>query len=255
MLGVYNEILYRPLFNAMVFLQSVIPGGDLGLTIVVLTVIIRVLFSPLSLKTIKSQQSLKELSPKIEEIKAKFKDNKTAQSGAIMKLYKDNKVNPLAGCLPLLIQIPILIALYQVFIKGITEESLVLLYDFISAPDFVNHNFLGLFDVTMNSRFLTLIAGGLQFLQSKQSMALQSGLNKESSAQGGGIVSGGISKEMTALSKQMLYFFPIMIIIIGWNLPAGLILYWTTTTVFSIGEQGYIKRKSTKLGYAQKTTG
>ena len=243
MISVYNEILYRPLFNAMVFLQSIIPGGDLGLTIVVLTVIIRILFTPLSLKTIKSQQSLKELSPKIEEIKAKFKDDKTAQSGAIMKLYKDNKVNPLAGCLPLLIQIPILIALYQVFIKGITEESLVLLYDFISAPDFVNNNFLGLFDVTMNSRFLTLIAGGLQFLQSKQSIALQSGPNNDSSAQGGGIVSGGISKEMTALSKQMLYFFPIMIIIIGWNLPAGLILYWTATTVFSMGEQYYIKAK------------
>src|SRR3989344_5994605 len=229
MISVYNEILYRPLFNAMVFLQSIIPGGDLGLTIVVLTVIIRILFTPLSLKTIKSQQSLKELSPKIEEIKAKFKDNKTAQSGAIMKLYKDNKVNPLAGCLPLLIQIPILIALYQVFIKGISEESLTLLYGFISAPEVIHHNFLGLFDVTARSRLLTLVAGGLQFMQSKQSTSLQSG--------------AGSNKEMAALSKQMLYFFPIMIIIIGWNLPAGLILYWITTTLFSVFEQYYIKRK------------
>ncbi|OGN02176.1 MAG: hypothetical protein A2651_02860 [Candidatus Yanofskybacteria bacterium RIFCSPHIGHO2_01_FULL_42_12] len=229
MFSIYNEILYRPLFNAMVYLQGVIPGGDLGLTIIILTVLIRALFSPLSLKTIKSQQSMKELSPKIEEVKAKFKNDKAAQSAAIMKLYKENNVNPLAGCLPLLIQLPILIALYQVFIKGITPESLNLLYGFVSTPEIVHHNFLGLFDITTRSRLLTLVAGGLQFIQSKQSMALQ--------ADGGG------NKEMAALSKQMLYFFPIMIIVIGWNLPAGLILYWVTTTVFSMFEQGYIKRK------------
>ena len=230
MISIYNEILYRPLFNIMVYLQGIIPGGDLGLTIIVLTMIIRLLFTPLSLKTIKSQKSLKELTPKVEEIKQKFKDDKTAQSAAILKLYKENNVNPLAGCLPLLIQIPILIALYQVFIKGITEESLAFLYYFVSAPELINQNFLGLVDVTMSNRLLTLVAGGLQFIQSKQSMALQS--------------SGGSNKEMAALSKQMLYFFPIMIIIIGWNLPAGLILYWIATTVFSIFEQGYIKRKS-----------
>lgn len=229
MINLFNEILYRPLFNAMVYLQGIIPGGDLGLTIVVLTVIIRALFSPLSLKTIKSQKSLKELAPKVEEVKAKFKDDKAAQSAAILKLYKDNNVNPLAGCLPLLIQIPILIALYRVFIKGITEESLGSLYGFISTPGIINQNFLGMFDVTQNSPLLTILAGGLQFIQSKQSMSLQAG--------------GGTNKELTAISKQMLYFFPVMIIIIGWNLPAGLILYWIATTVFSMFEQYYIKHK------------
>src|SRR3989338_1199472 len=218
MFTIYNEILYRPLFNAMVYLQGVIPGGDLGLTIIILTVVIRALFAPLSLKTIKSQKSLRELAPKIEEVKAKFKNDTTAQSAAILKLYKENNVNPLAGCLPLLIQIPILIALYQVFIKGITAESLTLLYGFISAPE-----------VTKNNRLLTVIAGGLQFIQSKQAAALQ--------------VDGGSNKELAAISKQMLYFFPVMIIIIGWNLPAGLILYWIATTVFSMFEQYFIKTK------------
>ena len=214
----------------MVYLQGIIPGGDLGLTIIVLTVIIRALFAPLSLKTIKSQQSLKELGPKIEEVKSKFKNDTAAQSAAILKLYKENNVNPLAGCLPLLIQLPILIALYQVFIKGISEENLTLLYGFISAPEIVNHTFLGLFDVTKVSRFLTVVAGGLQFMQSKQSAALQT--------------TGGSNKEMAALSKQMLYFFPIMIIIIGWNLPAGLILYWIATTVFSVFESRFASRKA-----------
>lgn len=214
----------------MVYLQGVVPGGDLGLTIILLTVGIRILFLPLSLKTIESQKALKEISPKIEEIKTKLKNDTAAQSAAILKLYKDNKVNPLAGCLPLLIQIPILIALYRVFIKGITKENLVLLYSFISVPGAINQDFLGLLSVTQNSPLLTVLAGWLQFVQSKQSMSLQS--------------VGGSNKELAAMSKQMLYFFPIMIIIIGWNLPAGLILYWITTTVFSMGEQYWIKRKT-----------
>src|SRR3989338_11082305 len=180
MIAIYNEILYRPLFNAMVYLQGLIPGGDLGLTIVILTVLIRLIFMPLSLKTIRSQKLLKELAPKIEEVKAKFKNDTASQSAAVLKLYKENKVNPLAGCLPLLIQIPILIALYQVFIKGINQESLRLLYGFIDAPEIIDQNFLGLLTVTKANRALTLIAGGLQFLQSKQGMALQSGPNSGS---------------------------------------------------------------------------
>ena len=229
MMTIYNEILYRPLFNIMVYLQNVIPGGDLGITIIILTIVIRVLFMPLSLKTINSQKMLKELTPKIEELKTKFKNDKTAQSAAIMRLYKENNVNPLAGCLPLLVQIPILIALYRVFIGGITEKSLIFLYGFIAVPEVINHNFLGLFDITKNSPLLTIIAGGLQFIQSKQSTALQAG--------------GGSNKELASISKQMLYFFPVMIIVIGWNLPAGLILYWITTTVFSVFEQYSIRNK------------
>lgn len=214
----------------MVFIQGIIPGGDLGLTIVVLTVAIRALFAPLSIKTIKSQKSLRDLAPKIEEIKTKFKNDTAGQSAAILKIYKENNLNPLAGCLPLLIQIPILIALYQVFIKGITSESLGFLYSFVAKPEAINQSFLGLLDVTKSNKIMTVIAGGLQFIQSKQSMSLQP--------------SGGSNKELASVSKQMLYFFPIMIIIIGWNLPAGLILYWLATTVFSIAEQYWIKRKS-----------
>lgn len=239
MFTIYNEILYRPLFNIMVYLQNIIPGGDLGLTILVLTVIVRALFTPLSLKTIRSQQALKELSPKIEEIKSKLKNDTAAQSAAILKLYKENNVNPLAGCLPLLIQLPILIALYQVFIKGVTQDSLALLYGFITRPEVINHNFLGLLDVTKANHMLTLVAGGLQFIQSKQAAALQS--------------DGGSNKELAAISKQMLYFFPVMIIIIGWNLPAGLILYWIATTIFSMLEQGYIKSRSNDRNKQTKT--
>jgi len=227
----FTEFLYRPLFNLTVFLYNVLPGNDFGLAIIVLTSLIRVLFFPLSIKTIKSQKAMSKLNPKMKEIKEKHKDNPTAQSAAILQLYKDNKISPLSGCLPLLIQIPILIALYQAFMAGFKPENFNLLYGFIENPGAVNGTSLGFINITSKMPILAVLAGMAQFVQSWQA----NNQNQNS----------GINKEMAALNKQMLYFFPIMIIIIGWNLPAGLVLYWITTTVFSILEQLYIKRKDT----------
>lgn len=223
----FNEILYRPLFNAVVFLYNILPGHDFGFAIVVLTALIRILFFPLSIRTVRSQKALSQLNPKIQEIKQKFKDDKAAQSAETMKLYKDNNINPLSGCLPLIIQLPILIALYQAFIAGLKPENLNLLYRFVSNPGVVNKISFGFIDITSKMPLLAIFAGAAQFVQAWGTKAQ----NKGSSA----------NKEMAALNSQMLYFFPIMIIIIGWNLPAGLVLYWITTTLFSVLEQLYIK--------------
>src|SRR3989344_212001 len=219
----YNEILYKPLFNILMFFYNVIPGHDLGIAIIVLTVVIRLIFTPLSLKAQRSQKAMNALGPKIKEIKEKFKKDQVAQGSAIMQLYKENGVSPVAGCVPILIQLPILIALYQVFIAGLKPESLSMLYPFIQTPETINSSFLGLFNITTSNKFLALIAGGLQYLQSKQSAQMMS--------------AGSAAPEMAALNKQMTYFFPILIVAIGWNLSAGLILYWVATTAYSIGEQ------------------
>ena len=223
----FNEILYRPLFNAVVFLYDILPGHDFGLAIIVLTTLIRIMFFPLSIRTVRSQKALNQLNPKIQEIKQKFKGDKSAQSAETMKLYKENNINPLAGCLPLLIQLPILIALYQAFIAGLKPENLNMLYGFVSNPGVVNKISFGFIDTTSKMPLLAILAGAAQFIQAWATKAQ----NQDSNP----------NKEMAALNSQMLYFFTVMIIIIGWNLPAGLVLYWITTTVFSILEQLYIK--------------
>ena len=223
----YTEILYRPLFNAVVFLYDILPWHDFGFAIIALTTIIRVLFFPLSIKTVRSQKALSQLNPKIQEIKQRFKNDKSAQSVETMKLYKENNINPLAGCLPLLIQLPILIGLYQAFIAGLKPENLNMLYGFVSNPGVVNKISFGFLDITAKMPLLAIFAGAAQFVQAWATKAQNQGLSP--------------NKEMAALNSQMLYFFPIMIIVIGWNLPAGLILYWITTTLFSILEQLYIK--------------
>ncbi|MDO8496462.1 MAG: YidC/Oxa1 family membrane protein insertase, partial [bacterium] len=156
-----------------------------------------------------------------------FKDDKSAQSVETMKLYKENGINPLAGCLPLLIQLPILIALYQAFIAGLKPENLGMLYNFVLNPGEINKISFGFIDITSKMPILAIFAGVAQFIQAWATKAQSQGLSP--------------NKEMAALNSQMLYFFPVMIIVIGWNLPAGLVLYWITTTVFSVLEQLYIK--------------
>lgn len=234
MIELYNTLLYQPLLNATIFLYNVLPGNDFGLAIIALTLIIRLIFFPLTVRATLSQRALGRINPQMKEIKEKFKNDTQAQSAAIMKLYKDNNVNPLSGCLPLLIQLPILIALYQAFGAGFKSENLALIYNFIKSPEHINAISLGFLDITSRSIFLALVTGFCQYVQLNRNQALM----KDSSSG-----SAGLQKEIQALNSQMLYFFPVMIIIIGWNLPAGLLLYWLTTTLFSIGEQAYIKTR------------
>jgi len=229
MFAFFKIILYTPLFNALIFISNFMPKHDLGLAIIVLTVVIRLLFLPLSIKAQRSQRALNLINPHIQAIKEKHKNDKTAQGAAMMQLYKEHNINPIAGCIPLIIQLPILIALYQVFIAGLNPQSLSILYPFVHNPGTINSSFLGVLSIATKSSLLAIIAGVLQFLQARQSMAYMK-------------TSGSGNPQLAALNKQMLYFFPVMIIIIGWNIQAGLILYWITTTIFSIGEQLYLRK-------------
>lgn len=229
MIEFLKAITYTPLFNILILFYDLIPGHDFGLAIIAVTVLIRVILAPLSIKAQRSQRELNKLNPQIQEIRNKYKNDQSAQGSAMMALYKEHGVNPIAGCLPLLIQIPILIVLYRVFIDGLNPSSLALLYPFIPNPGSIHQLFLGMISVSQPNRLLAIAAGVLQFFQSRQSMNYMR-------------AGGQLSKEMSALNSQMTYFMPIFIIIIGWNLSAGLILYWVTTTVYSIFEQLYLQR-------------
>lgn len=223
--NIFSELIYRPIISVTVFLYGILPFQDLGIAIILITIAIRLLFLPLSLKTARSQKMMAELAPEIERVKQQYPE-KAAQSEAVMKLYKERGVNPLAGCLPLLLQLPILIGMYRVFLDIFKPESLSKLYAFVPNPGTVNHYFLGLLDISVPNPAFAILAGVLQFFQAKVAAGNQPQTGPSA-----------------ALNKQMAYLFPVMIIIISWNLPAGLALYWIVTTVFSIGEQLYLKRR------------
>ena len=111
----YNDVIYRPLLNLLVFFYNVIPGHDVGIVIIVLTIFIRLILAPSFHKSLKSQKAMNDLQPKLGALREKHKGDKEAEAKAMMELYKEHEINPLASCLPLLIQLPILIGLYQVF--------------------------------------------------------------------------------------------------------------------------------------------
>ncbi|MBI2577292.1 MAG: membrane protein insertase YidC, partial [Candidatus Wildermuthbacteria bacterium] len=136
----FRTVLFIPLFNALVLLYEYL--GDFGLAVVALTLVIRFVLYPLSAKATKAQKRLAELQPRIEEIRAKFKKDRTKLAEATMELYKKEKVNPFASFLPLLLQLPVMIALYQLFWKGFNGDKLNLLYSFISRPEVINTTLL-----------------------------------------------------------------------------------------------------------------
>lgn len=247
MTGLFDSILYVPFFNFLVFLYNTIAFEDFGMAIILLTLIIRLILSPLSVKTLKSQKILSELQPKILEIQDKFKDDREKQTRQIMELYRQQKVNPFSGCLPLLIQLPILIALYRVSIAGFEENALSVLYNFVKNPDFLNPTSLGFIDLTKRNIFLSVIAGISQFFQTKSSLASQKKpafQKSQTTSSPQALTSQSVAKQNLGglMSQQMLYFLPLITIIISMSFPAGLPLYWIATTAFSVLEQVYISR-------------
>jgi YidC/Oxa1 family membrane protein insertase len=232
-IAIFNELLYRPLFNGLVWLYNVLPGHDLGVAIIILTVIIRLILYPLSKKAIKSQKALAELQPQIKEIQKKYKDRQE-QAKVMMELYQKYKINPMSGCLPILIQLPILIALYRVFFTGFDPEKLDTLYSFIARPEALNPIFLGLIDLSQRSIVLALLAGFLMFIQAKMTIP------KGQLSSGKGLKIGGLDFS-SIIGQQMTYFMPLMTVFIACSLPAGLSLYWVVITLFGIIQQHFTK--------------
>jgi len=225
-------ILYKPLVNLLVLLYNFLPGSDFGVAVIALTLIVKLLLLPSSLKSIRSQRALTKIQPKIKELQRKFKDDKQKQAFAVMELYKKEGINPASGCLPFLVQLPILIALYQVFLKGFREEALKpFLYSFVSLPKHFDFMFLGAVNLLQPSLFLAILAGGLQFFQTRISLS-----HKPASS-----LSDKKADFSNLLQSQMLYFFPLLTVFIVWRFGAVLGLYWITSTVFSIGEHYLIK--------------
>ena len=232
----FHVALYQPIFNAFVGLYNLVPGHDIGLVIIIMTIIIRVIVYPLTAAAIKSQKSMQELQPKMEAVKIKYKDDQQQQAVALMQLYKDHKVNPFSSCLPLLIQIPILIALYTVFRDGLTLTDLSKnLYSFVADPGRINSLAFGFLDLGKKSLVLALLAGGAQYLQAAHIITKQPPKNAGT---------GSKDESMTAImNTQMKYMMPILTVVIGMGLPAGLTLYWCLTTVFTWLQQIFIFKK------------
>ncbi len=242
--SLYTELIYRPLFNLLVAIYNVV-GQDVGAAIVLLTVLVRLALYKVNGKAIKGQRELQELQPEIREIQRKYKDDQQKQAQKLMEAYQKHKINPFSGCLPLLIQFPIIIALYHTFLNGFRDESLGALYPFIPNPGHLNTvSFGGVVDLAVSNIFLAMLVSVLQFYQTKTLMA-RMGKKKEDGDKGGGEMSQEEKMQEFAqsLSKNMMYTMPVITFFFAMNLPSGLALYWSVSTLFAIVQQYLIMRK------------
>lgn len=240
--AIWNFLLYKPLVNALAFLVFIIPGADLGIAIIVLTVLVKILLYPLSQRSIESQAKMNAIAPELEAIKKNAK-TKEEEGRLTLEFYQKHKVNPLSGCLLVLIQFPIIIALYLVFLKGVKFDSSTL-YSFIHIPQDVSMMFLGLINIGEKSLVLALLAAASQFLQAYYMPQAPVSKNNPGSLQ------ESFAKSM---QMQMKYVFPILIFFIlytdllGSSASGAIALYWITSNLFSVAQQIYANRKKSNV--------
>ena len=255
MANIWNLLLYQPLLNALIFFYQVL-FNNLGLAIIALTVVIRLILTPLTLPSLKAASKMKELAPEIEKLKVKFKGDKQKFAQAQLELYKKNGANPAAGCLPQIVQLIILIALYNAFINvlktGTSLETLnAVLYPFNQLKEgmVINTNFLYL-NLANPDVFkipglpfplpgvVLILAAAVQYFASKMSMPAAAASLKQAAK------TPEKSDDFAAtMQTQMLYLFPLMTILIGFTFPSGLALYWFIFSFFTVVQQYYLNSK------------
>jgi YidC/Oxa1 family membrane protein insertase len=208
------------------------PWHDMGLAVIVLTIIVRVILFPLSRRAVQAQMAMKALTPEIEELKKKFKDDREAQSKAIFALYKERDIHPFAGLGLVLVQFPVLIGLYWVFSHGgLPVIDSTTLYSFVPSPSTVHMDFLGLIPLSGHSILLAITAAITQFVYTRLSMGPVATVDPtpvESS------LSGDLVK---SFDTQARYILPAFIGIISYSVAAAAPLYWTTSNLAMIAQE------------------
>lgn len=236
MAQLFNVLLYQPILNLMVFIYNILPSHDLGLAIIILTIIIRLILWPLSQKAVASQKALQVIQPKIKALQEQYKNDKEKLARAMMEVYRQSKVNPFSSFFILLIQFPILIAVYRVFQRGLAGGDLPL-YSFISNPGELNPYFLGLFNLAKPNIILAFLTGIFQYWQTKM---LTTKLPSDKISKTSGAKDEGM---LTIMNRQMNFLMPIFTVFIGLTLPSSIMLYWFVGLVLTIIQQKFSFKK------------
>jgi YidC/Oxa1 family membrane protein insertase len=230
MIYLYQAIFYRPILNALVYFYETIAGRDFGIAIVLTTLLIRFILYPLFHKGAKHQMALQRLQPKIKKIQELHKDDKQKQTEALMALYKEHGVNPFLSIILLVVQLPILISLYRIILSGLGSGGIGNgLYSFIPAPQTINGMFIHLIDLKQHSIVLVLLAAIAQYFQARLAIYRSPDSGPPSSVE--------------RMARQMAFIGPVITVVIFYNLPAGVGLYWLISSAFSIIQQIIVNRR------------
>lgn len=236
---IWHTFFFDPVYNTLVFFIDVIPLGDVGLAIIATVLVVKTILLPLSIKAAKTQKVMREIEPKLKDIKEKFKDDRQQQAQAMMEIYKVAGINPLASIALMFLQIPIIIALYFSVSSGggiaLPAINLDILYAFIAAPVTVSMNFLGMVDITSRSLFLALGAGITQYIQVAITMPALP-------PKAAGTEPNFKDDFMRNMQLQMKYVMPVLITFVAYSISAAIALYFFVSNVVSIGQEYFIRK-------------
>jgi YidC/Oxa1 family membrane protein insertase len=235
---IWHTFFFDPIYNGLIFFIDVVPGGDVGIAIILITIVVKTILLPLSIKAAKTQKVIKEIDPKIKEIKKKISDTQE-QAKAIMDLYKVSGINPFASILLMFIQIPVIIALY-LSVSGVGGIALPgvnvnLLYSFVPQPETISMFFLGMLDIAEKSLPLALLAGIGQFISGHLTLPKLEKRDPNAPAS----MKDDFSRSMHV---QMKYVMPIIIIFIAYSISAAIALYFVVSSLTAVMQELFIRK-------------
>ncbi len=233
----FIEIIYKPIYNLLAFFADVVPGGDLGLAVIAVTLAVRLIFLPISLSAARTQAAMKEIQPKLTELKEKYKADPQEQAKQMFALYKEHKVRPFSSMLMMFLQIPVLFGLFYVT-KDAAHYQIdpALLYPFIPAPEHLSVLFLGSFPVAASSLALAVLAGLAQFAYAYRAVPIPEKKGQGASMQ---------DEFGRAMAIQVRYMFPFLIGFFAYA-SGAVALYFVATNVFMLVQDFFVKKRLVK---------
>lgn len=236
---IWHSFFFDPIYNGLVFFIDVVPGGDVGIAIILTTAVVKIVLLPLSLKVAVMQKMMKELEPRLKEIKEQFKDNREEMARKTMDVYREAGLNPFASILLLFLQIPIVIALYLAVSKGggvqLPAINTELLYAFVPVPETVNMLFVGMIDMAGKSLPLAILAGVFQFIHAQMSMP-----KPEPRKEG---AEPNLKEDFArSMNMQMRYVMPVIIGVVAYTISAAIGLYFVVSSLAAIAQEQIVKK-------------
>lgn len=235
----WHTFFFDPIYNTLVFFIDLLPRGDVGLAIIGTIIVVKLVLLPLSIRAAKTQKVMKEIEPKLKEIKETHKDDREAQARAMMDVYKDASLNPFASIALIFIQIPIIIALYFAVYRGggipLPEINTAVLYSFVAEPVTITMNFLNLIDISGRSLILAVLAGVSQFIQINMTLPK---LPPRSETDQPNLKDEFVRNMQT----QMKYVMPVIIGVFSYTISAAIALYFFVSNVVGILLEFYIRK-------------
>ncbi|MGM0629145.1 MAG: YidC/Oxa1 family membrane protein insertase [Patescibacteria group bacterium] len=244
MISFLKTVIYEPLYNTLIAIIGVSPWIDAGIAVVILTIAVRLVIYPLSKKAIITQRKMQVHQDELKEIREKYKEDKQKQAEKMLEFYKEKEINPFSTVLLLLVQMPVIISLYLIFIHAnLPELRPDLLYSFTPTPDNISMTFFNVFDISEKSVVLALFAGITSFIQLKLSLPAPKERKKDPSFK------DELARNM---NMQMRYVFPFIITGIAYTLSAVVALYLLTTNLFTIFQELSLRKDKERFDQEAK---